>query len=305
MYTSDTLANYLLADTHRKVSHMSNNTPEERACQPPKGIVVDNSKAVIDKGLTHSELTNIVQEVAGHQIETPVSKVIEACNQPAESPAKKKAIEESRKLIESFAQNLKNYPKHLSYEGSVVLCVMVSINETESISINGLPSVDRELILSQLPDGAIKKLQEFHAHLKVEFDEARDFILTYTPDNEDRGVTLRFFNTVIHPQQIDKAVAVERDGEKISLGGKFQFDKKSIQRKIGLTDKHETDDDTDDSLPPRRQPIAGRNAYEIRADVLQMAIDWASRNNQAVKTPDDVLTLAKKFYSFVEDRNRR
>lgn len=291
-----------------------NSTPEERGCQPPKGITVDNSKAVIDKGLTPSELTNIVQEVAGHQIETPVSKVIEACNQPAESPAKKKAIEESRKLIESFAQNLKNYPKHLSYEGSVVLCVMVSINETESISINGLPSVDRELILSQLPEGALKKLQEFNAHLKVEFDEARDFILTYShiyvlstkpEETKKEEVVLRFFNTVIHPQHVDKAVVVEKDGEKISLGGKFQFDKKSIQRKIGLTDKHDTDDDTDDSLPPRRQPIAGRNAYEIRADVLQMAVDWAARNNQAIKTPDDVVSLAKKFYSFVEDRNRR
>ena len=281
---------------------MMNSTPEERGCQPPNGIVVDNSKAVIDKGLTPSELTNIVQEVAGHQIETPVSKVIVACNQPSESPAKKKAIEESRKLIESFAKNLKNYPKHLSYEGSVVLCVMVSINETESISINGLPSVDRELILSQLPEGANKKLQEFQAQLKVEFDDARDFILTYTPDKETQGVSLRFFNTVIHPQTVDRAVAVEKDGEKISLGGKFQFDKKSIQRKIGLTDKHEMDDDTDD-LPPKRQPIANRNAYEIRADVLQMAVDWASRNNS--KNPDEVLTLAKKFYSFVEDRNRR
>lgn len=316
-----------------------NSTPEERGCQAPNGSKeVPPLKEKMEAGLTTSDLNAVISEVSGKRPQLqdlspkplppsdpnsteanfpnwskdpfvtkgpPISKVIEVCNQPNETPAKKKAIEDSRKLIESFAQNLKNYPKHLSYEGSVVLCVMVSINETESISINGLPSVDRELIISQLPEGALKRLQEFKAHLKVEFDEARDFILTYTPEDSDRGVTLRFFNTVIHPQTIDKAVAVEKDGEKISLGGKFQFDKRSIQRKIGLTDKHETDDDTDDGLPPRRQPIAGRNAYEIRADVLQMAIDWGVRNNQAVKTPDDVVSLAKKFYSFVEDRNRR
>ncbi len=61
----------------------------------------------------------------------------------------------------------------------------------------------------------------------------------------------------------------------------------------------------------QRQSTTGRNAYEIRADVLQMAIDWASSsiahnsNNPIItksRSDDDLISLAKKFYSFVENR---
>jgi phosphopentomutase len=50
----------------------------------------------------------------------------------------------------------------------------------------------------------------------------------------------------------------------------------------------------------------GKNAYEIRADVLQMAISWSSleeTNKPFVKASDDqLLNLAKKFYAFVENK---
>jgi hypothetical protein len=56
-------------------------------------------------------------------------------------------------------------------------------------------------------------------------------------------------------------------------------------------------------VPPIK---AGKNAYEIRADVLQMAIEWSKFNstgNGFIKPSDDqLLTLAKKFYTFVENR---
>lgn len=51
---------------------------------------------------------------------------------------------------------------------------------------------------------------------------------------------------------------------------------------------------------------AGKNAYEIRADVLQMAIDWARIEEPNVTyhkpSDDELLALAKKFYAFVENR---
>lgn len=58
----------------------------------------------------------------------------------------------------------------------------------------------------------------------------------------------------------------------------------------------------------RRQSVSGRNAYEIRSDVLQMAIDWASRAAIAVpggdsyRSDDEVIALAKRFYQFVENK---
>jgi hypothetical protein len=50
----------------------------------------------------------------------------------------------------------------------------------------------------------------------------------------------------------------------------------------------------------------GKNAYEIRADVLQMAIGWASLEDDSKPfrkpSDDELLALAKKFYAFVENR---
>lgn len=282
---------------------MMHSTPEERGCQPPNGITIDNSKAVCDPGLTPSELKNIVQEVSGQKIVTSVTKAIESCNQSNETPAKKKAIEESRKLIDSFTQNLKNYPKHLSYEGSVVFCVAISVNEGSAINLNGLPQVDKDIILSQLPKDAVQKLVNGEASINVEFDEVRDFVLSYYVSKDD-PIKLKYFNTVIHPQKLtDTNVPVEQDGGKVMVGSAVVLDQKRIQKLIGVAPQEKPKDE--EEYTPRRQAVAGRNAYEIRADVLQMAFDWAADQGNKYTTPDDILSVAKKFYEFVEDRRRR
>lgn len=306
---------------------MQNSTPEASACQGPsnkvfqdaiedakrvrsenlaqKGITIDNSKAVCDKGLTPSELNSILAEVGGKPIVTSVSKVIETCNQPNETSAKQKSIAESKKLIESFKEKLGAYPKYLSYEGSVVLCVMVSINETRGVSLAGLPQVDRDLIISQLPPDATSKMTKGDASISVEFDDIKDFVLTYT-NGGTVSHKLNFFNTVIHPQKLpDTNVPIEQDGSKVTVGSALVLDRKRIERLVGNVppDKSHKEDDEDF---PRRQPVSGRNAYEIRADVLQMAMDWTVQHDPYNnKNEVDILNLAKKFYSFVEDRNRR
>ena len=43
-----------------------------------------------------------------------------------------------------------------------------------------------------------------------------------------------------------------------------------------------------------------KNAFEIRLDILKEAISWADRNDES--TDEDVIGIAKKFYSFVENR---
>lgn len=50
-----------------------------------------------------------------------------------------------------------------------------------------------------------------------------------------------------------------------------------------------------------------KNAYEIRADVLGMALDWVrfkkeSGSQPIIQSDDDVLSTAQKFYKFVENR---
>src|SRR5271169_5630049 len=111
---------------------MQNSTPEERGCQAPEGkkesekFVASNPiRHKIENGLTSSDLNAIIEEIGGNPVMTPIAKVIETCNQPNESPAKQKSIGEAKKLLETFNDKLKNYPKYLTYDGSVVLCVAI------------------------------------------------------------------------------------------------------------------------------------------------------------------------------------
>lgn len=57
---------------------------------------------------------------------------------------------------------------------------------------------------------------------------------------------------------------------------------------------------------PVPQVKTSKNAYEIRADVLQMAINWAKADTTtrfaAIGRDEDLLNLAKRFYAFVENR---
>ena len=316
---------------------MQNNTPEERDCQAPAGKKELPLKEKMEAGLTTSDLNAIIKEVGGKSRlqdcspkplpptdpnsteanfpnwakdpfktkEPPISKVIAACNQPNETPAKAKSIEESRKLLDTFSDKLKNYPKILTYEGSVVLCVAISVNEGNGINLNGLPQVDREVVLSRLPPNASTKLASFEAHLDVEFDDTKDFVLTYQP-KDGSPLKFNFFNTVIHPQNLpDTNVPVQQDGGKVMVGSAVVLDQKRIQKLIGIVPQEKSHRDDAEEFP-RRQPVANRNAYEIRADVLQMAIDWSVKTDEfRQKKDDDVINLAKKFYEFVEDRRRR
>jgi hypothetical protein len=68
----------------------------------------------------------------------------------------------------------------------------------------------------------------------------------------------------------------------------------------------------DAALPPPPPPppikIANKNAFEIRADILAMAIQWLSLEDgfKPYKKPteDELLALAKKFYEFVAPNRR-
>jgi hypothetical protein len=64
-----------------------------------------------------------------------------------------------------------------------------------------------------------------------------------------------------------------------------------------------------DINPPEfkvNKPTGLKNAYEIRADVLKMAIEWSmiedKRGSYKKPTDDQLLSLAKRFYDFVQDR---
>jgi len=295
--------------------------PEERGCQIPTGkkelsssaqFYADGQKeriaariALVEKaqeGLTTSDLKAIIAEVGGTLKTFPPNF---SSGIPIEQT---KNLVETKKLIETFKEKIATYPKYLTYEGSVVLCVMLSINESESISLNGLPLVDRELILSQLPSDALKKLQEFNSHIKIEFDDTRDFVITYIAEGKP-PLPFKFFNTVIHSQNRPETnVPIEKDGEKVMVGNTLVLDKKRIQKLVGAPLHPSVGNDTiqTEDVYSRRQPVAGRNAFEIREDILECAVTVLLHNNRDNKiSPEEVVATARVLYTFVEDRNRR
>lgn len=220
---------------------------------------------------------------------------------------KPRGFDETKKLVDNFREKVANYPKHMSYEGSMVLCVLLSMKKVASVNMQNIPSVDQTLIKSLLS----KEVDV--SNFDVKFDDNKDFILVFNPqDNKD--LTLILFNTVAHPRPSDisqegvNVVPVEDDGDVVKVGGKILVDKRTIRTILGQPSKDSVSNQVAEEPYKKHQPSVNRNAYEIRSDVLQMAIDWAkadARRNSGVNngaSDEELLALAKKFYTFVENR---
>jgi hypothetical protein len=255
-------------------------------------------------GLTASDLNTIVKEVGGKsRIEAAIAEanVHNSEFKPLpENSSKQKSIAESKKIIETFTKNMESYPKHLSYEGSVVLCSLIGLKQNNNISLNGLPKTDVELIYSQIP------LDTSPLSFSVELDDQQDFKLKCVEMSTDlispKTFNLRFFNSVIRPNTSPSDIPIKQDGNKVTVGSNLVLDQQRIQKLVGNAPPEKTRNNEEES--PRRQPVAGRNAYEIRSDILTLAVDFILKNNPygKEKSVDEVLALAKRFYSFVEKR---
>jgi len=263
-----------------------------------KNIVPQKSTNLqqVEEGVTEAEIDEIVKELEG-----------ECCDNTEDKEEVKvdKRHAETVQMIKTFREKVAKYPKHLSYEGSMVLCVMLALKEIAHPSLNNLPMVDQELIRALVPQKFLGDLDYF----TVTFDDEKDFSMKFVCRNESEPYLMTMFNSVAHPRPEDLkdrgagVVPVEKDGDRISIGGKILMNKKGVKRLIGVEPlkRDAKRQESDEDAIPRRQAVAGRNAYEIRADVLQMAIDWSTRNDEKT-SDDDVVDLAKKFYQFVENK---
>jgi hypothetical protein len=103
------------------------------------------------------------------------------------------------------------------------------------------------------------------------------------------------------PDEVYKVVtAIEKKEASKKMIETFTANLKQMAEEASLKEEAKK---FDVPVPPVK---AGKNAYEIRADVLQMAIDWSrieEPNKEFKKSSDEeLLTLARKFYAFVENR---
>jgi len=223
--------------------------------------------------------------------------------------------------LEKRTEPLLQYPKQISYEASTVLCVLLSMNK--DVKMESLPINDRKIIEKEVPTDVLHNL----LCITVKFDKNKDFILSFTAINNEI-FKLGLFNAVIHPPVCQSGeVPLENKNGKISIGNTIVLDKNIIKKLVGVSSQEKN------TLPPyyeeqvdyalekmlkeesvnapiqKRKPVAGRNAFEIREDVLEAAIDVvkfstpSSRIN-LTSVVEASLQVAKKFYDFVENKSR-
>lgn len=261
-----------------------------------KLTALENAKQALEEAFENNKVTHTIKQKSKDEeaFETYTKQLGRHTAQEALEQKKKAAPKEASKKTITF-------PKHLSYEGSVVLCVMLSMNEVAHPLLSNLPVTDQTLIRSLISKDISVNFDTF----EVRFDEHKDFILKFAtpPIYDTNEVVLTMFNSVAHPRPEDLkgvgVVPVEKDGDKIEVGGKIVLNRKGIERLIGVDNKPKSE--PEEEAIPRRQPVAGRNAFEIRSDVMQMALDYANHSKSHL-TPEEIVGVARKFYAFVENK---
>jgi len=122
---------------------------------------------------------------------------------------------------------------------------------------------------------------------------------------EDPPITLKKGNTEIN---IKNAASLVKRMDRVysptsQNGGTIPKDVPKEMLEKTSTHKWE-DQKTEEKTNSNSQRQYGKNAYEIRSDVLKMAIDWSMGEHvcQRYLYEDELLNLAKKFYAFVENK---
>lgn len=214
----------------------------------------------------------------------------------------KKSLDESKKLLTNFKSALMNISYYMSYEGSMVVCVLLSLDSSTFtvVKMKALPDIDKNMILEIIGNDCGMIIDS----INVRFDEYKNFhcFVMYA---DKVGKQFSLINTVANPRKedlddvINNTVSIKDDGDKISLGNGIVVDKKHIQRLIGVIPVENKKESIDPETIPMRQSVSGRNAFEIRTDVLQMSLDFSRGKNY---TEEQIIATAKKFYSFVENK---
>lgn len=232
-----------------------------------------------------------------------------------------KNFEETKKLIETFKPHLTKQIVYMSYEGSTVILVLLALAQTglAECCVNGLPEIDRDTITAVIPT-------EFdRSRFFVVLNKYKDFVMKFYEiakgeDGLKHGMEIEFINTVQNSRYEDihsDEGNVEDDGVKVKVDG-IPVDKRLVQKVVN--GELPTIIPHSNVFGPLKTPIdiksVNKNAYEIRTDILAMAIDWLryqtdtairKRGDEtltpvSVPSNDEVLTTAKEFYSFVENR---
>jgi len=216
-------------------------------------------------------------------------------------PVDPKKLTESEQAEKKFRENKSGPIQWISYEGSMIISALVAVSDDNGawIYLSQLPDADKEVVL--------KMTETSVSGFRVLIDQYKNF--ECSAGHNDKGVPKFHFtlgNRVasIPPHEASRFgnvdVKVERKGKDILIGDRIKLEKGKIQNLVNPIDPTNNGANRGGFVP--RQKVSGRNAYEIRADVLELAVDWAKTNGDKKMDTDDVLDIAEAFYSFVEHK---
>lgn len=263
-----------------------NNVSFDIPTSSPKTVCVNPPEELI-KGLRNKEIPefNLPNEVAEDIQKYKISN---------------KKISDTKIFLQNF-KNKVEAPQHfISYEGSMVLLVLHSLN-IEGITHN-LPQIDQKLIREVVPG--------INSIFTIKLNEHKDFVLGFNK-NDKQYNSYSFVNTVANPRTEDlkefepgPSIHVNENENKINIGfGAVEVDKTLVSKIINW-DKKVSQSESNDQ-PPMINTV-NKNAYEIRNDVLGMALDWVrfkkECNPQHPFSDEDLLSTTQKFYKFVENK---
>jgi hypothetical protein len=219
-------------------------------------------------------------------------------------------LTDTDRAVKNFLTNRPTAIQWISHEGSMILCSLVSVSENGKtrISMTQLPEGDR-LILKQSYEAAGGRDRDVESKsFLASFDEYKNFNIEFHTSSPTFYFTIGNRVASIPPDEASRfgnagGVNVERKGKDIVIGDRIKLEKNRIQNLVNPTDP--TNNGANRGGTPPRPKVSGRNAYEIRQDIIENAIDIIRLSNNAKGTneiTDDVLDIAERLYEFVEHK---
>lgn len=229
---------------------------------------------------------------------------------PARKTSDISTSNDTDKAVKTFlAGGWKGGIHYISHEGSTIVSALIAVADCSptSISLKQLPEGDRstinEVVYKATGDRYDSKT------FWVKFDDYKNFEFSMETIRKKEGeIKFTIGNRVssIPPTESNRFgnvdVKVERKGKDILIGDRIKLEKNKVQAAVSPSHEEHRPASRNGGFTPRPK-VSGRNAYEIRSDILEMALDWAKHSDEYKNMdPQDVIAIAESFYGFVEQK---
>lgn len=227
---------------------------------------------------------------------------------PTENNVSDTSTDVDKEAVKNFLKAGLQKLQWLSYEGSLIVSALIGVSENEikTIKLVQLPECDRIILQEQIdiPNAS---------SLVVDFDKYKNFVFRIDGFSKQEFI---FGNRVVSipPEESTRYgkgddVNVEQKGKEILIGDRIKLDKGRIQNLVQKPDSlYHPHTETQSTKEFQSRPkVSGRNAYEIRADIIENAIEILRISNNKTgldytSLTDGVLEIAEKLYDFVKHK---